>query len=57
MKKWYGFPQAPFDVEFVPRGDLDAIKRGIGSDTAAVIVEPVQGVGGALDLGAEFLAA
>ena len=25
MKKWYGFPQAPFDVEFVPRGDLAAI--------------------------------
>jgi acetylornithine/N-succinyldiaminopimelate aminotransferase len=57
MKKWYGFPQAPFDVEFVPRGDLAAVKRGIGSDTAAVIVEPVQGVGGALDLGAEFLTA
>jgi acetylornithine/N-succinyldiaminopimelate aminotransferase len=57
MKKWYGFPQAPFDVEFVPRGDLDAIKRCVGSDTAAVIVEPVQGVGGALDLGAEFLTA
>jgi acetylornithine/succinyldiaminopimelate/putrescine aminotransferase len=57
MKKWYGFPQAPFDVEFVPRGDLEAIKRLIGSDTAAVIVEPVQGVGGALDLGATFLQA
>jgi acetylornithine/succinyldiaminopimelate/putrescine aminotransferase len=49
-KKWYGFPQAPFDVDFVPRGD-------IGTDTAAVIVEPVQGVGGALDLGEPFLAA
>ena len=57
MQKWYGFPQAPFDVEFVPRGDLDAIQRSVGADTAAVIVEPVQGVGGALDLGAEFLAA
>ena len=57
MKKWYGFPQAPFDVEFVPRGDLEAIKRVIGSDTAAVIVEPVQGVGGALDLGETFLQA
>lgn len=56
-KKWYGFPQAPFDVEFVPRGDLAAISRVIGSDTAAVIVEPVQGVAGAVDLGAPFLAA
>jgi acetylornithine/N-succinyldiaminopimelate aminotransferase len=43
-KKWYGFPQAPFDVEFVPRGDLEAIARVVGTDTAAVIVEPVQGV-------------
>jgi len=55
--KWYGFPQAPFDVEFVPRGDLDAAKRIVGADTAAVIVEPVQGVGGALDLGKPFLSA
>ena len=56
-KKWYGFPQAPFDVEFVPRGDLAAISRMVGADTAAVIVEPVQGVAGAVDLGAPFLAA
>ena len=56
-KKWYGFPQAPFDVEFVPRGDFAAIDRIIGTDTAAVIVEPVQGVGGALDLGEPFLTA
>ncbi len=57
MNKWYGFPQAPFDVEFLPRGDLDAIGRVVGTDTAAVIVEPVQGVAGAVDLGAPFLAA
>jgi acetylornithine/succinyldiaminopimelate/putrescine aminotransferase len=57
MSKWYGFPQAPFDVEFVPRGDLEAIRRIVGTDTAAVIVEPVQGVGGALDLGKTFLGA
>jgi acetylornithine/N-succinyldiaminopimelate aminotransferase len=56
-KKWYGFPQMPFDVEFIPRGDVDAIRRAIGTDTAAVIVEPVQGVAGAVDLGASFLAA
>ncbi len=55
--KWYGFPQAPFDVEFVARGDAGAIARAVGSDTAAVIVEPVQGVGGAVDLGAAFLGA
>ena len=56
-QKWYGFPQAPFEVEFVPRGDLEAIERIVGTDTAAVIVEPVQGVGGALDLGKPFLSA
>lgn len=56
-EKWYGFPQAPFDVEFIPRGDLAAVERAIGTDTAAVIVEPVQGVAGAVDLGADFLTA
>jgi len=56
-QKWYGFPQAPFEVEFVPRGDLQAVERIVGKDTAAVIVEPVQGVGGALDLGEPFLSA
>ena len=55
--KWYGFPRAPFDVEFLPRGDLDAVARVVGTDTAAVIAEPVQGVAGAVDLGAPFLAA
>jgi acetylornithine/N-succinyldiaminopimelate aminotransferase len=56
-KKWYGFPQTPFEVEFVPRGDFDAIARAVDSSTAAVIVEPVQGVAGAVDLGSAFLAA
>ena len=56
-KKWYGFPKMPFDVEFIPRGDVDAIARIVGTDTAAVIAEPVQGVAGAVDLGHGFLAA
>jgi len=56
-QKWYGFPQAPFEVGFLPRGDLGAIAPGIDADTAAVIVEPVQGVAGAVDLGQPFLAA
>jgi acetylornithine/succinyldiaminopimelate/putrescine aminotransferase len=55
--KWYGFPQAPFDVEFLPRRDLEAIARAVNDDTAAVIAEPVQGVAGAVDLGAPFLGA
>jgi acetylornithine/succinyldiaminopimelate/putrescine aminotransferase len=57
MQKWYGFPNAPFDVEFLPKGEFAAIARLVGTDTAAVIVEPVQGVAGAVDLGRDFLAA
>src|SRR5579863_4140283 len=56
-EKWYGFPRTPFDVSFVPRGDLAAIAGQVSADTAAVIVEPVQGLAGAIDLGAPFLAA
>jgi acetylornithine/succinyldiaminopimelate/putrescine aminotransferase len=75
--KWYGFPRAPFEVSFLPRGPravgadgaahgggviVDdavraALEREITELTAAVIVEPVQGVGGAFDLGAAYLAA
>jgi len=55
--KWYGFPQPPFEVEFVPRGDADAVATRIDAQTAAVIVEPIQGVAGAVDLGHAFLAA
>ncbi len=55
--KWYGFPRAPFDVSFIPRGDTSAIAAQVSERTAAVIVEPVQGLAGAVDLGAPFLAA
>jgi acetylornithine/succinyldiaminopimelate/putrescine aminotransferase len=55
--KWYGFPRTPFDVAFLPRSDLAALAAGITSRTAAVIVEPVQGVGGAYDMGRDYLAA
>ena len=54
--KWYGFPRTPFDVRFLPRRDAAAL-NAITRETAAVIVEPVQGVGGAFDLGAEYLRA
>jgi acetylornithine/N-succinyldiaminopimelate aminotransferase len=55
-KKWYGFPRTPFDVKFLPRRDATALDQ-ITEKTAAVFVEPVQGVGGAFDLGAEYLKA
>ena len=55
--KWYGFPRTPFDVSFIPRGALETIAAHVTTDTAAVIVEPVQGMAGAVALGAPFLAA
>lgn len=36
------------DVAFVPYGDAGAIERAITTDTAAVILEPVQGEGGVI---------
>jgi len=57
LKKWYGFPRTPFDVSFIPRGAHAAIAATVTERTAAVIVEPVQGLAGAVDLGAEFLRA
>src|SRR5450432_2054722 len=57
MQKWYGFPRTPFDVSFIPRGDAAAIAAQVTRLTAAVIVEPVQGLAGAVDLGAQFLGA
>jgi acetylornithine/succinyldiaminopimelate/putrescine aminotransferase len=57
QEKWYGFPRTPFDVSFIPRRNHDAIATHVTRDTAAVIVEPVQGLAGAVDLGAPFLGA
>jgi acetylornithine/N-succinyldiaminopimelate aminotransferase len=56
-ERWYGFPRAPFDVTFVPRGDLKALEAALGEDVAALIVEPIQGQAGAVDLGPDYLAA
>src|SRR5210317_1892493 len=55
--KWYGFPAKPFDVDFIPRDDVDAAMTMIDSGVAAVIVEPVQGVAGAYNLSTLFLEA
>ena len=48
---WNKKYRAPFDgwrteASHVPYGDLDAMRDAVTSDTAAVIVEPVQGEGG-----------
>jgi acetylornithine/succinyldiaminopimelate/putrescine aminotransferase len=57
--RWYGFPRAPFEVEFVPRGDVAALEQALNRDggAAALIAEPVQGQAGAFALGAEYLTA
>jgi acetylornithine/N-succinyldiaminopimelate aminotransferase len=55
MKTWYGFPRTPFDVEFVPRNDAAALAAAVDSSTAAVIIEPVQGLAGAFDFAPEFM--
>jgi len=56
-QSWYGFPRTPFEVKFISRTDIAAIESAISEQTAAVVVEPVQGVGGAFDVGAAYLAA
>jgi acetylornithine/N-succinyldiaminopimelate aminotransferase len=40
----FGPPLDGFDQ--VPHGDLDAVKKAIGPQTAAILIEPVQGEGG-----------
>lgn len=54
---WYAFPRKPFDLSFMPRGDIGAIAGHVTDRTAAVIVEPVQGLAGAIDLGKPYLEA
>ncbi len=56
-KGWYGFPQRPFEVAFVPVGDVAALEAAVDGDTAAVILEPIQGIAGARDLAPGFLRA
>ena len=57
--RWYGFPQAPFEVTWVPRGDLAALEKAVQEDggAAALIAEPIQGQAGAYALGKDWLAA
>src|SRR6202789_1320002 len=57
LEKWYGFPRTPFDVSFAPRDNPAAVEHFVDRNTAAVIVEPVQGVGGAFDVGKPMLQA
>ncbi|WP_435334411.1 aspartate aminotransferase family protein [Haloarchaeobius sp. TZWWS8] len=58
-KPKYRKPYEPLlaDVEFVDYGDADAIAAAVDDDTAAVILEPVQGEGGVNPGTVEFLQA
>ncbi len=54
---WYGYPQTPMEVEFVPRDDIEALNAAVDERTGAVIIEPVQGLAGAYDFKPEYLVA
>ncbi|MEZ4664347.1 MAG: acetylornithine/succinylornithine family transaminase [Caldilineaceae bacterium] len=43
------------DVDFVPFGNLEKLEAAVTEQTAAVVLEPVQGEGGVNMTGAEFL--
>ena len=52
-----GYDPFPWDVEFLPYDDPEAVETAVDEDTAAVIAEPVQGEGGLAAASPEFLKA
>ncbi len=54
---WYGFPNRPFEVDWLEPEDLDGLESAVTDQTAAFIFEPVQGVAGARALSTEFVQA
>jgi acetylornithine aminotransferase len=49
------FEPLPGDVTFVPYGDADALAAAVTDETAAVVVEPVQGEAGVIEPPQHFL--
>ncbi len=59
---WKDKYKAPYEplaggVEFVPYGDVDAMREAVDEETAAVILEPLQGEGGINPVSTEYLQA
>ena len=54
-ERWYGFPRTPFDVVFVSRDDAARATAAIDEETAAVIIEPIQGIAGAYPLKSDYV--
>ena len=57
---WNHAYREPFEpllpgVRFVPFGDLNALRAAVGPQTAAVIIEPIQGESGVRPAGDEYL--
>jgi acetylornithine/N-succinyldiaminopimelate aminotransferase len=52
-----GFEPLPKGFVYAPMGDLDAVKRLVGPQTAAIMIEPIQGEGGVRPSPPGFLAA
>lgn len=51
------FEPLPGGVVFVPYGDIDALTAAVSDDTAAVVIEPIQGENGVVEPPSGFLAA
>ncbi|GAA4747766.1 acetylornithine transaminase [Gordonia alkaliphila] len=51
------FEPMPAGVDFVPYGDIDALAAAVSDQTAAVILEPIQGERGVVVPGPDYLAA
>ncbi|MFF5794174.1 acetylornithine transaminase [Paeniglutamicibacter sp. NPDC012692] len=51
------FEPLPGGVEWVPAGDIEALRAAVDGTTAAVFIEPIQGEAGVIELGAAYLQA